>query len=267
MNNSPKDLKLAQSLQQFGLSKNESAIWLYLLQNGSRGTSWIAKHLKLNRGTTHLVLTQLIEKRLVTQIERKGRSEFLACEPHELGRIVKKEEEQIKTRRAVFEQILPVLSKIRVSEKHQDPSIKHYSGVDGARKVLCETLKTKEMLFRMYISLYDIIDYVGEDFFRQFTQDRINRGYSARIISLESKDDLASKFFNTADYGPSERDRRHIKYLDSSISYPTTMYIVDNKICVISSKDEDYSMIVESDELSSFQRQIFDLLWNLLPEK
>lgn len=256
---------IAESLAQFGFSKNESLVWLCLLEFGQRSTSWIAKKLKLNRGTTHLVLLQLMEKGFVTQVHCGGKNSFVASEPKDLTQILNNEEERLKDKRETLGKILPFLSQIRSGTNADSPRIEHYSGVEGARRVLYECIKAKDPLCRVYISLFDIIDYVGEDFFRGFTNERIKRGYSAHLISLQRKDSRARQVFNTEDYGPSPKDRRYIKYLNESFNYPTTMYIYDDKVAIISSKDEDLSMIIHSSELSSFQRQIFELLWNTLP--
>ncbi len=259
------DTKLIQSLLKIGLSKNESMVWLCLLEYGSRGTSWIAKKLKINRGTTHLVLTQLIAKGLAIQVERKDKTQFMASEPEELNRLLLKEESQIRDKRSAYETLLPSLALVKRSHSTEEPSIKHFTGIDGARKVLLECIKAKDRLSRAYMSLFDIIDYVGEEFMQDFTRLRIQRGYTLHLISLKDKDDKASRVFRTENYGQSKTDRRYIKYLSRSLNFPTTMYVFDEKVAIISSKDEDHSMIINSAELSSFQRQIFDLLWGLLP--
>jgi sugar-specific transcriptional regulator TrmB len=253
---------LLEALNKFGLSQNEALVWLCLLEFNNRSTSWIAKKLKLNRGTTYLVLLELIEKGLVTQIHKGNKSVFIASKPDDLAQILKKEEEEIKRKQQTFVTILPFLNQIQSGKEFDGPGIEHYSGVEGARKVLYESIQAKDSLFRVYISLFDIIDYVGEDFFHEFARERVKRGYTAHLIRLQEKDQRAQQTFKGVNYGPSVEQRRYIKYLNKSFNYPTTISIFDDKVGIISSKDEDLSMIIHSSELSTFQRQIFDMLWN-----
>ncbi|MCB0339987.1 MAG: hypothetical protein KDD53_10300, partial [Bdellovibrionales bacterium] len=62
----------------------------------------------------------------------------------------------------------------------------------------------------------------------------------------------------------SHKEKREIRHASDDFSFPVTMYLYDDKLSIISSKEEDFALIVQSRELSRMQSTIFAMIWAAL---
>lgn len=120
-------------LEDFGLSKAESKVYLSLLETGSTLAGPIIKKTGLHRGTTYLTLQRLKEKGLVSSIIKGKKQYFEAVDPERLIDVLKEKEGKLK-------EILPLLrSKLELGREKQEVTV--YSGINGIRSVLDKILE------------------------------------------------------------------------------------------------------------------------------
>jgi sugar-specific transcriptional regulator TrmB len=74
-------LTLIHLLRNIGLSEKEAIIYCVNFQIGANPASVIAKKSELNRCTTYVILESLINKGLVTQVDKNKIQYFAAKEP------------------------------------------------------------------------------------------------------------------------------------------------------------------------------------------
>jgi len=253
---------LKQKLQSIGLSDKETVAYLTLLANGTSSTSSIAKSSNLNRGTTYLALHSLLEKGLVTKSSKKKIQFFSALEPQQLEsflerRLIETRElkNEISSMMGQFEALISPLSK--------KPRVQFYDGIEGVRTALNDTLKAENKTLRSFLSIFDIAEFLGAEWFEQYVIKRISQGYHLLSIRAEEKDKraLADNIY-ASQYRSSTKDKREVRYINQDLAFPLTMYIYDNKVAMISSKKENFAVIVESKEVSEMQKKLFDLIWN-----
>ena len=255
---------LEQKLIELGLSDKEVAAYLSVLRHGTRATSFIAKRAGLNRGTAYVALHSLLQKGLVAKSVKKKIQYFTALPPEQLNVYLDRKQQELKAKRQQTSSLIDELLALS-STQHSRPRIEFYEGVDGAAAAMMGTLEAREKTLRAFLSIFDIIDFLGNDWLRNYTQQRIKLGYTLHVIRAAEKDRLALEHTESArQYMSSTKDRRDVRYIGDDLAFPLTMYVYDDKIMVLSSKEESFAAVIESQELSSMQKKLFLLIWNSL---
>ena len=88
------NLDLLMKLQDIGLSKNESIIYIELLSNGEISANDLAKKISFDRTLCYQLLNKLIEKGLIQSYVKQNKKIFNITETKDLLRPIKKKEEQ-----------------------------------------------------------------------------------------------------------------------------------------------------------------------------
>ena len=96
--------KMISDLEKIGLTRNESRVYLCLLNNELVTAGSILKQTRMHRTTVYNILSRLKEKGLVSSIIKGEKQYFSAADPERL-RIIVEEKNQI------VKQIIPKLKK------------------------------------------------------------------------------------------------------------------------------------------------------------
>ena len=253
--------KTLEILTSLGLSDKQSVAYLALLSHGTRQTSFVAKKANLNRGTAYVVLHELLDKGLVQKSTKNGIQSFTAKEPKYLLEYLERKEQEVQEQKTKVKAAMGHLNSL-VNPLTSQPKIEFFEDRDGARRVLENTLTSENKTLCSFLSLADIIEQVGENYFEDYTNQRISKAISLKAIRSRSKDEESfQKHRYSKRYGEKKKDRREVRHVTADLTFPLSMYIYDNKLAVLSSKNEGFSMLIESEELSSMQQKLFDLLW------
>jgi HTH-type transcriptional regulator, sugar sensing transcriptional regulator len=257
-------MNLSHELAKIGLSDKEAAAYLTLLRSGTRSTSFVAKKAGLNRGTAYVVLHSLLSKGLVVKSTKKKVQYFTAQDPKHILQYLDWKEKEIQTQKEKVQGLMGQLAAL-VNPLTTQPKIQFFDGVDGARTVLEDTISSNDKLLRAFLSIGDIQDFLGPEYFYDYTMRRINSGYTLHAIrTLEKDREARAKYVYSKRYVTSRKDRRIVRHVSEDLAFPVTTYMYDDKLTVISSKAEGYAFIIQSFELSQMQKKLFSLVWNSL---
>lgn len=99
---------------------------------------------------------------------------------------------------------------------------------------------------------------LGESLVDAFVKKRINQGVKSLALRSFEYKPLREKT-------KSQREQlRDVKYMPEGLKVKPYICIYDNKVVMISSKEEKFGFIIESKEFAEAQKQIFDMIWNNL---
>ena len=244
-------MELRKQLEQFGLEEKKAEVYLACLELGPSPVQAIAQKTGIKRTTIYDVIGSLINQGLITQTVKGKKSLYVAENPEIIKALLQKKEKEL-------DQILPELKSLHFIPGAK-PKIKYYEGVEGVKKVLEDTLTSKEKVLRAILPIKDIIGVVGEEYFDDYTQKRIRLGYSLNSIRPEAKE--LAKTVGKYQWVTSKKDRREVRFPPKNFVFSMTMYLYDNKVLLISSKKENFGMIIESQEFAGNQRALFEVLW------
>lgn len=251
-------------LTDIGLSDKEAHMYITLLRSGNQSTSTLARRAEFNRGTAYVILHQLVEKGLATKSTKKKVQYFAPCEPDHLIDYLEHKKQEAESGKQKVAAMMAQLTAI-TNPLTAKPKIEFYDGIEGARTVLESTLKAKDKELIAFQSMIDLIDFIGPDFFEEVENKRIKQKRSVRAIRTKEKDKQAEKLDPLSrKYTSKKTGYREVRYAPEDLAFPMTMYLFDDKLAIISSKEEQFSVILQSKELASMQKKLFELLWQSL---
>lgn len=136
------------------------------------------------------------------------------------------------------------------------PQIRFYQGEEGVRTVLWETLTCQSKLLRGILAMDELTKTPGLEEMDGYIDERVKRGIKLKVLRSRHKD--------TESIWPSSaRDLRDLRYAPDNISLSVTQYVYDDTVITISSKREDYGLVIESEDYARLQTALFEALWSI----
>ncbi len=228
-------------LEEFGLTKNQSKVYLKLLQLGPSLASQVSGQTRINRSLTYTILKELAEKGLVSYFIQNNKKYFQAAQPREFLNILKEKEEKIK-------EILPRLEKINILPESEKVEV--FKGQEGLKTVLNDFLKYKE---------YYVIGGVGKSiealpyFIDGWHKRRIKLKITRHvIISEDARGKKVSKFPLT-----------EARYLPKQYETFESTTIYGNKVVHTIWVQNPLAIVIESKKIHDAYMKQFNLLWKI----
>ncbi len=239
-------------LQGIGLTKEQVEVYLAGLELGEASVQNLAKKANIKRPTTYLILDELKAKGLFSQVLKGKKRYFLAEDPEKLFTSIKQKETQLK-------QIMPELRSL-FNIDTEKPKIRYYEGINGALSVYDDILASisnnSEIL--SYTGIAGLYKDFPKDFAKNFFNRRVQRQISTRIIAIDSEE--SREWQKHAPY--EMRDIVLVPEDQSPFFGDTEIY--GNKVALISYKENFMAVVIESKEIATMQRFIFELAWKNL---
>lgn len=236
-------LPFNMNLEQFGLTKTESDVYLALLREGNSLASSVIKRLQLHRATVYDVLDRLIEKGLVSYVARDGKKYYEAVNPTRFLDIIKEKKQKIESDEKEAEKIVLELSKVK--EKTPSSNVQILTGKEGVKVLMQDLLNCEEFLvlggelkFREYLPIYTV----------HWAKERERKKIYARILT-EHKIDTKWSY-------------NKYKQLLKDIKFPTGTIIYSGKIAIILPEEPVKIVLVESEGTYNSYKAEFEMLWN-----
>lgn len=242
-------------LKKIGLSDKEIKIYLKLLEHGAMSVRALALLAELNRGTTYDILKKLQELGLAAFYHQDTKQRFVAEDPEKLLKILAEQEDDLKSAKEKFSELIPELKSLQDKEGNR-PVTKFYEGRAGIKFILEDvlaSLKDQEKTYYVYSS-----EGIREDVyaaFPEFNQKRIKNGVKAVAISLSA---------GGGTYGLDER--KWLKTNASTEGSMTYIIIYADKCAFIArdSGSNPVGVIIENKMIYETQKTIFLQLWSLI---
>lgn len=244
-------MNIQKELEKQGLDPKKAKVYLAVLELGRATTIEISQKTKIKRTTVYDIVLDLLRMGYVAEARKGKRRLFIAEDPEVL---LNKNEQRLLE----FKDIIPILTEIR-SQSVPKPTIKFYDGVLGVRTIMEELLniEKKEQLF--WSSISDLIDFFGNRYMESWVKRRIKRGILSKVL-LTKKRNVPDIYMQS-----NNKFLREIRWLPKSYLFNGVVCIFDNKVGYISSKEESFGFIIESNEFSQVMRLIFESSWAITP--
>ncbi|MBD3359280.1 MAG: hypothetical protein GF365_01045 [Candidatus Buchananbacteria bacterium] len=247
-------MDIKNQLEELGLGGKKADVYLAVLQLGKASVMQIAKKARIKRPTTYDVLEDLLAKNLVSQTFDGKKRYFVAEDPKNLKLMIQEQENKV-------DQVLPELESLFNLIPHK-PKIRYYEGAEGVKQIYEEYLKSKEKITYYFGSVKDEIELLGKDYMQDWVERRIKKGIKVKAIRLKEREMPIKKF------GHGQKFLRDLKFFPLEITEPfNNIVIFDNKVAITSSKKESYGVIIESAELATTLKYIWQVVWEVSKSK
>lgn len=130
-------MDISTQLKNFGLSKSESAVYMYLLEQGLSSPPQIARGTKIAVTNCYHILQSLTDLHLIVEQSAGKRKAYLPQDPEALVHMA-----ELKKRSA--ESLANDLRGIFSLQKNK-PRIQYYEGLEQVKKIYLETLSAKKI--------------------------------------------------------------------------------------------------------------------------
>ncbi|CAE7235313.1 unnamed protein product [Symbiodinium microadriaticum] len=237
---------LERDLEALGLGGRLGAYYIAALKMGSAPVHTIAREAGIGRTTAYALVERLRDEGLVTLVQKSGRTHVVAENPDVLSR-------NLETRKQRLAGMLPTLRAL-YQEGDVTPRFQVYEGVEGIETVLNTVLLAETQTVRAILSMQELMRMPGLDVIDRFASRRVTAGKWLNV--------LRSRVEETDDIWPdSAADLRRVRYARADAPFVSNLFLFDNKIGVISSRRENYGLILESHEFANLQIALFDVMW------
>jgi sugar-specific transcriptional regulator TrmB len=242
-----------QQLEMLGLRDKEARLYLAALTSKPFTVADISKRSGIKRPTCYIILDELSKRGLIAVVP-KAKKRLYKAEPPEA--LIK----QAKRSLSYAEKFVPSLRNL-FQEGKETSVVKYYYGQNGLRNIYEDTLTLgkKEML---YIgATRPIIESVGDDFIKDYIERRVKKKIHVKTIRMHEAEVKESIF-----QGRGEQ-LRDIRYAPKNLYIPSTVFVYDDKIAIVSTAKSNFGIIIESKEFNETVRGLFHALWSISSEK
>lgn len=243
-------MDMESKLAQIGISGTLFKLYAAAIELGEAPISDVAARAGLVRTTAYDALSRLEQEGLVV-LENRGSKRYVVAEDPTVLL------ERLEARRQMLGELMPQLRSLynRVKGK---PGIRFYEGAEGIRTALWDTLTVtgEPKVLRGILSMGELSETPGLEEMERFIAERASRGVWLKVIRSRRKD--------VEPIWPSSLgELRDLRYAPDDMVLSMTTFIYDNRVSLISSRRENYGLIIESEEFAAMQRQLFDALWTV----
>ncbi len=246
---------LETTLEEFGLTRRESRLYLHLLEHPDQKAFAIAKALTLPRATIYLTLDSLCQLGVVSIFKRNNIAYYSAESPSRLAKIAEHKNELIKS-------ILPSLNDLS-RKKAFEPAVRLYTGKESIKfvfKSLYDDLEAKGIKKLYTISHPELQEHFPKYLPQVLDWKRKLKIHTSLIVPGEMKGKINSQYKS---YIPDEY--RETRFLPREFPFRGTLMIAAEKIAVFSMIDDEvYAVTIESPVMVDMLKQVFLFTWNMI---
>lgn len=237
-----------KELQEIGLSKNESKLYLSLLELGSTTTGPLIKKSGLYRVIVYDILEKLIARGLVTYSVRKNRKQFVASSPKHLVEMVKHKEQIAQDVAAQLEKLSfqkPLVQGAYVYEG--------WNGVRAAQENYFTVMKKNAGGEYLMVGASRILHKRLDAFFNYFHERRSKLNVGAKLLFNE----------NNRVYGDLKKQYRpvQVRFMPRSMVTPSWISTYADMVLIGVAEDSPMAFFVKNQAVAQSYQQYFSFMW------
>ncbi len=233
---------MLEKLQKLGLSERESHIYLALVRLGESTANKIAKTTSTNRTVTYNILQQLVEKGLISYINKDKKRYYHITKPESL--LISLKEKEI-----IAKELITDIAKTK-PQPTSSKNVEVYEGTEGMKAIHEEIRKAKNL---------HIINATG----LMFELLKYSAGHIAKDIELSGTCKIiANQSMRKTPLVGYKKIK--IKYLPKEAENYATTFIFHGKVIIQVLKDKPFLIRITNKEIFEGYKKDFDVLWKNL---
>lgn len=252
---------LSVGLAAFQLSESELAVYYTVLELGCRPASKIAKHAGLNRPYTYDVLSTLVEKGLVLEVNKNSVKQFYCSPPDDLINLIHHRESELARQREQLLRALPMLRQIPRMNSSQ-PEFRYWSGLDGLRQMLEQSLTASDGRILSFVTIPycgGTLEQHAPEWSNDFDKRRKAANVTYRCIATSNKHPAATDKNRSSTFGSDA-----LRVAKKDMRFPIELFISSDQVAIIPEGSEHTGFTLENESLANACRSIHQLMWTSL---
>ena len=242
-----------EELSHIGLSRKEATLYMYCIEHGPSRVKDISCYTPLNRGTAYDVARTLIKKGLISTTQRRNITHFIAHSPE-------KYMQRLNAELASAVTMLPTIETLLQSASYR-PTMHFFEGNKGIEQVYEETLSCKSKEMVCFLSVREIVDAVGADFLNYYVDKRVRRHINLRCLK-DPSGEVSEPIEGTYTTNTNPELLRESRPGPSTIDIAGNCVVFDDTVALMSTKRENFGVILHSHEFATMFKQLFETIWS-----
>ncbi len=249
------------SLQQIGLTEGEIKVYEALLELGEATKTALAKKSGIAPSNIYDVTNRLLEKGIISKVEKNGVAHFSAANPKRLLDFLDQKQQAVVEERDFVTQLLPTLL-LKFSEQKIETKIEVFTGWTGLRTIFEDLLEECRKGDTNYIfgASKGENEKQADQFFLRYSKKRAEKGIKTKIIfneELRKHKERISYFLSSPQY--------ETRFLFQTT--PTEIMLYKDKTCIIILTKEPLVIRIASKEVHTSFLQYFESMWKMASVK
>lgn len=246
---------MIEQLITLGLTRAEAAFYVAVLQLGSPSIAQASREAGITRTNGYEIAERLTAKGLLSAVP--------ASQSHANGRgrpgsAIRANSPDVLRARwelegKLIDDLVPQLNAI-AHKQTLTPRVRLFEGRAGIRTAMFETLGWEGELHGIF-SMKDLFDVPGAREMEDYVQGRRDHGRWLNVVRSRERD-----FEHVWPSDP--HDLRRTRFAPPGQVFTMTTIIGAATVCVISSRNENFAMIIDSAEYAATQQAMWQLLWS-----
>lgn len=237
-------------LEEIGLTKGESKVYLTLLKVGETTTGKIIEEAQISAGKVYQILDKLIKKGLVSYIVKDKTKYFSASHPNRILDLLTEKEKEIKNKETEIKQILPSLIKSYEFDKKSNETTL-FKGLKGIQTAIFELLENSDKeIYAMGIttSKDEKFNFIWEKWHKEREKKKIKCKCLFSEINKEYSKKLKGMKFT------------EVKILKGIT--PSAITISRDYVLIQTYKDDVECLLIKNEDIAQSFKTFFETMWN-----
>jgi len=242
-------------LKKIGLTEGEIRVYEALLDLGECTKTALAKKSGISPSNIYDVTNRLIEKGIISKVEKNGVAHFSAANPRHILDFIDQKQREVDKEKDIAAAILPTLL-LKFGETKEKVNVEVFQGWNGMKTVfedLISECNPGEQCLVFGASKGESSEQ-ADRFFVKYSKSREKKGIVTSIIfneELRERQERIEFFVKSKKY--------LIRFLEQSTPAEIMMY--RNKACILILTKEPLAIRVTSKDVAESFKQYFEIMW------
>jgi sugar-specific transcriptional regulator TrmB len=243
-------MELKEILGKFGLTDNETKVYIKLLTIGESTASNLGKETGIERRTVYDVIQKLLEKGLISFIKENDKKFYKVVNPLRIVDILNEKEENLRKIRQDFVKLIPNLEElIRKGEKQVDARI--LFGREGIKTMYMDEIKEGKTVYAICTTI-DKTEELLKNFLLRFTRERIRKKINLKMLSAKKEIKFLKKYKLV-----------EVRSLPEEYASPASLTIYRDKLGITLWADNPITVLIKNQEIANNFLNYFELMWRI----
>lgn len=246
---------LQKLLQPFGLSIDESRVFIDMLERNETSPLALSKATGISRTKMYTILDRLVELGLVNITGKKNARRYIANSYTQLEVLVNKKRSEVEMLESSLPTIFQQLSSLELAKATQS-KIVNYKGLDGLKTVTWNSTRAKDTL-RVFELASDLGAFLDFDFSERVRIEFVKRKlrHSFQLTNYTK----INPWSNIEDFV----DIWESRYIDpKELHFSTEIIVYNDVVAMYQFRDKEIFCIeIYNNDLATTQKNVFDFLW------
>ncbi|MCB9359067.1 MarR family transcriptional regulator [Candidatus Woesearchaeota archaeon] len=244
-------------LRQIGLTEGEISVYEALLIIGECTKTKLAKESGISPSNIYDVTNRLVEKGLISKLEKNGILHFSPANPNKLKLFLEQKKREIEKEESIVSNILPTLLAEYQNVK-DNSNVEVFQGWNGMKTIFEDMIEDCKRNDRCYVfgASKGESEESADRFFLKYSEQREKRGIITDIVFNEELRRRKKRidFFLKA-------KNHNVRFFMQST--PAEIMLYKDKACILILTKEPLVIRITSKEVMESFKQYFDVMWQL----